>query len=268
MRIPKKILETLSFLGIKIVWKPKIYERNIYILSSGETSKVLRSTKLPLVRDEEIIQGYVREDLEEIEVSSLFPLEKFRSILKEMREYLPSEYYSVLVQACNVIKFEELGKDRIANRVLYFLRSRWGSLGAKIYNLLKTSFFITEIYPRFQSIVNKHAQNKDTARGEFIVFLDKTLEYFKYAVWVTRKDRWQTIKERIKARRKSVQTVAVFARGGDSIEILDKAINSLIEEDASVNTKLEALTEIRGIKAKNVVVGDPELIESLKKKMI
>ena len=142
-KIPKKILKIASLLGIKIEvhWKPKYETKNVYIFPPSETVKILHLDELPVTENEESVQGYVREDLEEIDASLLSPVEKHRDILKEMKDYLPLEYYSVLLQSCSVVKFEELGKNKKANQMLDSLRRRWGSLGAKIYNLVESSFF-------------------------------------------------------------------------------------------------------------------------------
>jgi hypothetical protein len=258
----RRLLEPL---GIEINWKsPRIQiVGNVYILSPTETLKVLRSEGLPLLEDREVVQGYVRKDLTEEEVSSLSLSEKIHKILLEMKEYMPKEYYAALVQAYTIKKFEEEGKPKKANRALDHLRERWGGMGAKMYNLVESGLFESLIYSEFQSVLQKHGGNKDAVRGEFSRLLDERLRFFQYAIWVTSRDNPELVKAKIKWRREMVPIVFAFARKVENIKTLDKAVNSLIEEEPDKYAKLEAEVTIRGARGKNVAIGDPQLIREL-----
>lgn len=263
IEILRKFLEPL---GIKINWKsPNIQViQNVYILPPTETRKVLKSQELPLLESGEVLQGYARKDLIAEEVSSLSLPARFQKILTEVKEYMPKEYYTALVQAYTVKKLEEEGKPRKADKALVRLRNRWKGIGAKMYNLVESGIFESMIYSEFRSIVQKHGENKDAIRGEFCKFLDEQLKFFKYAVWVTGKDSPALIKAKIQMRREMVPLVFAFARKVNNIKTLDKAVSSLEQEEPHKYAKLETEVVIRGAKGKNVAIGDPQIIAKLK----
>lgn len=193
IRLPEKVVIGKEETNFYVFYPPKEVEK-VPQLIEKENFIVIREDLLPLFYRQLMVSN---ED-----------------ILERIRPYLSTKDYGAFLNAVSLIRAEDSKRSGEVEELYRKLWRDYSVRGRKIYNLLRSNKFAEYVMPRLEALEKMYNKTEEIAKG-FQEFLNKTLEYMPYAIWV---NPFMTVEDIVTQIRKrvigdKVPLLCVYGRG-------------------------------------------------------